>query len=303
MSKMTDEELGQALAQMLCNGDGRAKVRVSDHIGALTAERDDVQRTYTVGMACLGDAANTLFRSMEQAADYLRRVVAEREAMSRIAVERGAELDILRERVTALEKERNKAERLGRALVMERDEAWAQRDTAESHLAAIRQRAGKIMADSPTLIPVLSAVIGDNTPALHPAYAAATKDGRAACPRCPYSVEASGTYGRVPEHTVPPVSEVDGIQDDACGECGAKEWHEACSLAEPETKAERLLREAAEPTTADPMHPTGKCMCAGEGTCAWCCDAVRREDAPEPTTAEDTEQVLKTLDARTRLDA
>lgn len=43
----------------------------------------------------------------------------------------------------------------------------------------------------------------------------------------------------------------------------------------------------ATPTTVDPLHPTGRCACAGEGTCAWCCDAVRREAFnPEPTTAE-----------------
>ena len=27
----------------------------------------------------------------------------------------------------------------------------------------------------------------------------------------------------------------------------------------------------------DPLHPTGRCTCVGEGTCAWCVGAAKRE--------------------------
>ena len=36
------------------------------------------------------------------------------------------------------------------------------------------------------------------------------------------------------------------------------------------------------PQEPDPLHPTGRCTCAGEGRCAWC----RRVPPPEPPTPE-----------------
>jgi hypothetical protein len=44
----------------------------------------------------------------------------------------------------------------------------------------------------------------------------------------------------------------------------------------------------------DLMHPTGRCTCAGDGVCAWCVDAKRREEIVEaPLSSEESVELAE----------
>jgi len=97
--------------------------------------------------------------------------------------------------------------------------------------------------------------------------------------------EASGAPGRVP---VPYVGFDQGLDADAADagvealtpeEIAEAEGHGASRMRVRRALAVQRAEETRAVANAV-MHPTGRCTCAGEGTCLWCKEAARREAEP-----------------------
>ena len=69
-----------------------------------------------------------------------------------------------------------------------------------------------------------------------------------------------------------PLPDVPGGHD--CPRCGQWEYDDTQRLC-------MECRKEDEPddgrTLVDPLHPTGRCTCAGDGSCSWCTSAEKRE--------------------------
>lgn len=299
--KMTDEELAGALdsIEQACGSWNADHIRA--HIAALTAERDEARGAMLL-------AANER--------DALRERVQTLEAEVRCLAD---EMAGWRDCFRALEAEYQKVllERLGPAesrlsAIRQRARSKTAIDRGLQTYEAARQGMGRLSSVAEAVCAAINHVVGEDA------------TGAGGCinqqPRSPESVRHLEQIAQSADHHAQTLAANDEtcecVAGEMCSLCqseSADELNSSLATAErqPASAMDGLEWKMAQPVSpepsTDPMHPSGHCTCAGEGTCAWCsrvrctgcglagvdlcatceAEAKRSQDAAaEPTTAE-----------------
>lgn len=272
--KMTDEELEAELS--LCGG-AYAVRRLRDHIAALEAERDAAQRQGRADYRALHDA-------LGWAHEW-----------------HGKELPPPWRAVTALIAERDEARRKLTALAAEHRSLQAERDQLASDLRAVRtstdgvwrwQGDGQDHPESLTCPVVMTAgTLRDILAARH-----AREANRAERQRALDAEAALVAVRKRADDTGRLVSEMVRASGNATDKMLAVVRYVLGVGAGERARSSEAAALAAAP--ADPLHLSGRCTCAGEGTCTWCNAAAKRAQAAmnAPATADAFAKVLAVLE-------
>jgi hypothetical protein len=267
VKKMSPEEVRCAIA-LLAERSPPAARNLESHIAWLIAEWDEAQRSASESgreNVVLADRLRIVGDALDES-QHGRAALRERVcALEAEATIRRTQYEVAAARSEQVERERDR--------VRTNVERWhARAQAAEARLAAIRQRAG----DTQRLINILEEKIGLGGNAwLHAVVRYVLGEDESA-PSAPQT-------GDMSEHDKV-------LRSEAVAEGRLAREGNSKPGASPE--AGEPCSNCATGPAVDPLHPTGRCACGGDGTCAWCADVARRETLPadrasaEPSTAE-----------------